>query len=330
MKLATRIFVRLFSGLTPALLLAPALSLAAVPSDLRLNHIQIKGTHNSYHQQSLIAFHKSHKYTHLPLTEQLEKRGIRAFELDVHRPTSGSDLQVYHIAVVDSKTTCSRFKDCLTELKNWSDRNPQHVTIFVWIEVKDSTGGPKFVDFNRVDEEIREVLGDRLITPDDLQGSHETLQAAIQKDGWPTVEAGRGRFIFMLDSDDRTPTVYLNNDSLRGRVMLPRANEATLEKPWAVVTKTDPGSFHDAALAKNFMISVNVCSPESNAADCQSRLQRSLDAGTNILMDDFEGDAPKQSLNGYYLQLRDQLTVNCNPVTSVGFCAAETIDQVGG
>lgn len=321
MTLATRAFACLF------LAVAPVPGWASIPSDLRLNQIQIKGTHNSYHQQPLIAWHASHKYTHLPLNEQLEKRGIRAFELDVHRPTLGSDLLVYHIAAVDAKTSCSKFKDCLRELKNWSDQHPGHVTIFVWIEIKDGTGGPKFADFNRVDQEIREILGDRLITPDDLQRDHETLQASIQKDGWPTVEESRGKFIFMLDNDDRTPKVYLKNDSLAGRVMLPRANETTLNSPWAVVAKTDPGSFHSAALQKNFILAVNLCSPESNAADCQNRLKRSLEAGTQLLMDDFEGGDPKQTLGGYYVQLKDQLTANCNPMTADDSCAADSIDQ---
>jgi hypothetical protein len=320
MTLATRVGACLFLGTLPAL------TFGAIPDDLRLNQIQIKGTHNSYHQQPLIAWHASHKYTHLPLTEQLEKRGIRAFELDVHRPTSGTDLQVYHIAAVDSKTSCSKFKDCLRELKSWSDQHSQHVTIFVWIEIKDGTGGPKFADFNRVDEEIREVLGDRLITPDDLQRGRETLQTAIQMDGWPTVEESRGKFIFMLDEDDRTQSVYLKNNGLDGRVMLPRANESSLNSPWAVVAKTDPGSFHTAALKKNFMLSVNLCSPESNATDCQNRLKNSLEAGTQILMDDFEGDSPKQSLGGYFLQLKDQLTANCNPVMSDLSCAPDLID----
>ncbi len=323
MMLATRALACLFLGAVPAF------AWAAIPGDLRLNQIQIKGTHNSYHQQPAIAWHASHKYTHLPLTEQLEKRGIRAFELDVHRPGSGSDLLVYHIAAIDSKTTCSKFKDCLRELKTWSDLNPGHVTIFVWIEIKDATGGPKFADFNRVDEEIREILGDRLITPDDLQRGHETLQAAIQNDGWPTVAESRGKFIFLLDQDERTPTVYLKNNSLAGRVMLPRADESTLNSPWAVVAKTGPGSFHTAALQKNFMLAVNLCSPESNAADCQNKLQESLQAGTQMLMDDFEGDAPKQSLGTYYLQLKGQLTANCNPVTSDASCAADSIDQAG-
>jgi len=319
MTLATRAFACLF--------LTTGIAWGSTPQELRLNQIQIKGTHNSYHQQPLIAWHASHKYTHLPLTEQLEKRGIRAFELDVHRPSSGQDLVVYHIAAVDSKTSCSKFKDCLKELKNWSDQHPNHVTIFVWIEVKDATGGPKFADFNRVDAEIRDILGDRVLTPDELQNGHESLQVAVQKDGWPSVEAARGRFVFMLDQDDRTPTVYLKGNSLEGRVMFPRANEETLNSPWAVVAKTGPGSFHNAALQKNFMLSVNLCSPENKAAECVTRLQNSLAAGTQILMDDFEGDSPKQSLDGYYLQLREQLTANCNPVTAGSLCLSHEIDQ---
>jgi hypothetical protein len=303
------------------------LAASASPDGLRLNHIQLKGTHNSYHQQGLIAWHASHKYTHLSLSDQLEKRGIRAFELDVHRPLVGSDLEVYHIAAIDSKSTCSKFKDCLREMKNWSDQHPNHVTIFVWIEVKDATGGLKFDNFDRVDEEIRDILGDRLITPEELQNGHETLQAAIQKDGWPRVDEARGRFIFLLDSDDRTPSIYLNNGSLAGRVMLPRANEANLNSPWAVVAKTGPGSFHRAALQRNFLLADNLCTPENKVADCHAKLQSSLDAGTHLLMDDFEGDAAQQSLGGYYVQLPEQLTVRCNPITAGGLCQNYELDQ---
>jgi hypothetical protein len=321
MTLATRAFACLVLGLTPLR------AASAAPESLRLNHIQVKGTHNSYHQQGLIAWHASHKYTHLSLTDQLEKRGIRAFELDVHRPLIGSDLEVYHIAAIDSKSTCSKFKDCLREMRNWSDQHPNHVTIFVWIEVKDTTGGLKFDNFDRIDEEIREILGDRLITPDDLQNGHETLQAAIQKDGWPELDAARGRFLFLLDSDDRTASVYLDKGSLAGRVMLPRASEAHLNSPWAVVAKTGPGSFHTAALQKNFLVADNLCSPENKATDCHAKLQRAVSAGTPLLMDDFEGDAAKQSHDGYYVQLPEQLIVRCNPVTAGRLCEYHELDQ---
>ena len=71
--------------------------LSAVPNadTLKLNQIQVIGTHNSYHIQpsagisALLAasgaeaLSQSWEYTHLPLTEQLENQGIRQFELDI-------------------------------------------------------------------------------------------------------------------------------------------------------------------------------------------------------------------------------------------------------
>ncbi len=280
---------------------------------LQLNQIQVKGTHNSYHQQGLIAWDASHKYSHLPLKDQLETRGIRAFELDVHQPALGSDLVVYHIAVIDSKTSCSKFKDCLGQLKAWSDRNPGHMSIFVWIEVKDATGGPKFKNFDRIDQEIRAVLGDRLITPDSVQKDSETLQAAVQLNGWPAVEESRGKFMFMLDQDDRTPTVYLIEGSLLGRAMFVRATPEHIDSPWAVVAKTSAGSFQKEAMGKNFILSDNVCGAGDKAEDCRSKLQEARNAGIQLLMDDLEGNDAKHSLDGYFVDLLEPFAVNCNP-----------------
>ena len=75
----------------------------AYPNDdrLRLNHIQIMGTHNSYHPSSApepmatvvreqYPFYESltGEYRHKPLYEQLDQLGVRHLELDVN-----ADLQ---------------------------------------------------------------------------------------------------------------------------------------------------------------------------------------------------------------------------------------------
>lgn len=312
------------------LLSASSFRLAAQGSmqDLRLNQIQVKGTHNSYHQQPGIVFDASHRYTHLSLTDQLEKRGIRAFELDVHRPSSGSDLVVYHVASIDSKSSCAKFKDCLTLLKNWSNLHPAHVPITVWVEVKDANGGPKFVNFDRIDVEIREILGDRLITPDSLQKDHATLQDAIRADGWPRLADARGKFLFILDDHELTSTVYLTNNSLKGRVMFVRAAAATLHSPWAVVTKTGPGSFHSEALQNNFLISDNVCAADNAAADCHSELANAKAAGTHLLMDDFEGGESKQIHDGYFVDLDGAPVVACHPRNAPALCTTAQINQL--
>ena len=77
------------------------LSSAAAPADdLRLNQIQVVGTHNSYHiapapavKALLDTLRKGWveqiDYTHRPLTEQFEKLGIRQVELDVFADPKG-------------------------------------------------------------------------------------------------------------------------------------------------------------------------------------------------------------------------------------------------
>jgi Phosphoinositide phospholipase C, Ca2+-dependent len=82
-----------------ALLLVPAAALAADPP-LRLNQIQVIGTHNSYHiaptkdlLATLAALKKetpeSLDYTHRPLPEQFGDLGIRQVELDVFADPKG-------------------------------------------------------------------------------------------------------------------------------------------------------------------------------------------------------------------------------------------------
>jgi hypothetical protein len=137
---------------------------------VRLNQIQVLGTHNSYHiapapamLAALGARARNIEYTHRPLSEQLSQLGIRKFELDVFadpeggrfahpaafRMAKGLDpvdprllepgFKVLHTQDIDYRTTCSTLKVCLSTIRDWSRSNPWHVPIMVMIEVKDST-----------------------------------------------------------------------------------------------------------------------------------------------------------------------------------------------
>ena len=57
---------------------------------LRLNQLQLRGTHNSYHQRPALVLHATHDYQQPSLTDQLTIHGIRQFELDVHLSAEGS------------------------------------------------------------------------------------------------------------------------------------------------------------------------------------------------------------------------------------------------
>lgn len=141
--------------------------------ELRLNQMQVLGSHNSYHVQPkpalfslLLAFSeplaKSFEYTHLPLEEQFATQGIRQIELDVFADPNGGlyanragqraatgdgasgvpalddpGLKVMHVQDIDFETTCFTLVQCLTNVRRWSDANPGHAPLMILIEAKD-------------------------------------------------------------------------------------------------------------------------------------------------------------------------------------------------
>lgn len=143
---------------------------------MRLNYVQVVGTHNSYHVQprdSLLQFIAALspqqaagiEYTHRPLGEQLDALDIRQVELDVYvDPGPGlyalplgqlvfpsnppapdpiepelfaAGLKVLHVPDVDFESTCLTFGSCLQTLEDWSDANPGHLPVMVLVEAKD-------------------------------------------------------------------------------------------------------------------------------------------------------------------------------------------------
>ena len=50
---------------------------------LRINHIQMEGTHNSYHVEPIFSPTREYMYTHEDLDIQATDQGVRQFEIDV-------------------------------------------------------------------------------------------------------------------------------------------------------------------------------------------------------------------------------------------------------
>ncbi len=140
---------------------------------VRMNQIQVLGSHNSYHLRpapevlaGIAAFTTQAAadeldYEHRPLTEQLQDHGIRQFEIDVYAdpdggrfsnrpaaalvglPTASGDpaldapgFKVLHQSDVDFRSTCVTFVACLTEIHEWSQAHPSHEPIMIMIEAK--------------------------------------------------------------------------------------------------------------------------------------------------------------------------------------------------
>ena len=157
------------SALSGILLLA-AFTKPAEP--LRLNQIQVIGSHNSYKQaidpklfrvlqKADSASMSKIDYEHITLSEQLNK-GLLALEIDVYADIQGGkyahpkglDLapgqppydaaglmkqpgfKVFHIQDLDYRSNAPTFKLALQELKKWSAAHPTHHPIFITMNAK--------------------------------------------------------------------------------------------------------------------------------------------------------------------------------------------------
>ena len=149
---------------------------------LRLNQMQVIGTHNSYKgpipPQILAAIAATAgsklaselEYAHVPLAEQLASQEVRQIELDVFADPEGGlyagrlglDLvglpnetpaeleapgfKVLHIQDLDFNSTCLTFVACLAQVEAWSTANPGHLPIAILVELKDGSIGAPFVE----------------------------------------------------------------------------------------------------------------------------------------------------------------------------------------
>lgn len=298
---------------------------------LTLQHAQIKGTHNSYHVEPLIPFDASHEYTHAPLDVQLESQGVRAFELDVHKGLGG-DFEVYHIAVIDAVSTCATLPACLGTMRQWSLAHPDHLPIVVWIEIKDQTGGLPIepADLDALDDAIRGVLPpEQLLTPDDLQGDHPSVRAALEADGWPALAATRGQFVVvLLNVEDEHAEAYTDGyTTLAGRAMFARATPPQFGAPWAAIAKLGLGG--PAAIAQahaaRMLIATNTCSAGDSDAACTSELEATLASGIHMLKDDFPAPIDGKA---YFLDFPDGNPARCNPVTAPPECTSAALEDL--
>ena len=139
------------------------------PPDLRMNHVRVRGTHNSYHLKPDNIL-PDWQYEHLPLDQQLETQHVRQFELDVHFKDDG--FHVYHLPGVDAGSTCDRFVDCLAVLRGWSESHPGHVPIIVLVEPKDDVDNKTGQVLTAAQLRGREIFGQQCQQCHTLRGAN--------------------------------------------------------------------------------------------------------------------------------------------------------------
>lgn len=299
---------------------------------LRMNQLQVVGTHNSYHvkpgAELLTAESKvtdeasGFGYTHAPLDVQLD-RGVRSLELDVHADRTGT--KVFHVPVVDTGTTCSLFVDCLRNVRAWSEKHPQHTPVLILVETKEKDipllPEPLFdaEALDQMDKEIRSVLEPgHLLVPDAVRKDLPTLSEAVQTKGWPTLKESRGKFMLVLHARGRIAQTYTqDHPSLEGRAMF---MESQPGKPYAAVfirNNPDDGGIsellHQGYIVRTRADADIMASGNEHAA----RRDIAFASGAQVVSTDYPaGEADPKT--GYDVRLPGGMPVRCNPITAPG------------
>lgn len=300
---------------------------------LRLNDLQMKGTHNSYHKRPSPDPISEWDYEHAPLAMQLAQQGIRQFELDVHYVSEERRFHVFHLPGADDKSTCPLLRDCLTELKVWSNANPGHHPLFVFIEPKDEADRVADTISGRLDDLEAEILAvwqrSRIVTPDDVKGGHATLREAVQAGDWPTLGATRGKAVFVLLEDDHGPgslhAEYTNgNTSLDGKLMFATALES--DTYGAILSINSP---HDprieAAARKGFIVRTM---PGDTFIDGMFESRADLEAGLAGYAHILSNDDPVAHRDvNYWLDLKGGNPTRCHKLAPKE-CTAAAIEDL--
>lgn len=243
-------------------------------------------------------------------------------------------FKVFHAADTDVRSTCLRFAKCLEEIRDWSDAHPGHVPIIIQIETKEGRKPPladayepaeasAFDDasWTRLHEEILGVFPkERLFLPAELQGGFASVNAAVRRDGWPTVAELRGRVIFMLLDDPEPQAAYADFTSRGAQPILFRS--IGVDDPgtaWLMRSQPDGSAFRPL-LAAGFLIytRADANSVEPGLGD-RSRANVAMESGAQLISTDYPWPAP--GMGSYEVSFRG-VFVRCNPVTRPQGCAA--------
>lgn len=300
---------------------------------VRLNEIQVIGSHNSYHISNfdqiggISPLAATLDYTHEPLPDQLDG-GLRSFELDVYRQDDG-ELHVLHFPGFDEISTCDLFTDCLGEIGDWSKGNPDHAPLSVLVEVKSPAREMGASGMDQIDADIRSVFApEDLITPDDVRGDEATLADAVP-DGWPTLGEARGRTMFSIDNGDEIRDLYTDgHPSLEGRAMFVPSEEGRPDA--AFIKLNDPIVDQDEIqrlVDAGFIVRTRADADlvQAIAGDVAAR-RAAFESGAQWVSTDYPATEPPAPESGYTVDFPDGTFARCNPVNATDACDDAQVD----
>jgi len=352
---------------------------AQPPGTVKMNQIQLIGTHNSYHigiapsevklwQQKNPKAYAGLEYRHPSLAAQLDE-GVRQLELDVFADTKGGlyahpsgprqvaaaglpadpvfdpqgvmskpGFKVMHIQDVDYRSNCQPFVACLNEVRAWSKAHPGHIPIFLLIETKQGVPRDAMLTppepftpatFDALDAEIRSVFrADEIITPDDVRADHDSLEEAVLAGEWPSLDAARGKVVFLMDQHDVTPVYLEGHPSLRGRVLFTNSDPGHPEAGF--IERNDGPAGEIAELVRmGYLVRTRTDADTKEArANDTTRRDAMMSSGAQILSTDYPEVEAASWSGRFSVALPQKAKVaRCNPANSPAACIQSAVDS---
>jgi hypothetical protein len=239
-------------------------------------------------------------------------------------------FKVMHIQDLDQRSNCQPFKACLTEIRAWSKAHPQHLPVFILVETVLSKLHMSFPtvqmepfdssSLNALDAEIRSVFpASEYICPDDVRGHSGTLNEAIRKQGWPTLEAARGKVIFLLDQRWVGAAYLQGHPSLRGRVLFTNALPGSDDAAFTELNDGDAASI-SRLVRQGYLVrtrtDADLKEPSRNDT---SRRDAMMASGAQLLSTDYP--FAESAASGYSVSFPGKLPARCNPLFAQIHCS---------
>ncbi len=311
-------------------------------------------------------------YDHLPFYQQFSDYNVRGLEIDIYNDPQGGNFsnwagkglvseptesnvpaldlpgfKVLHVPDLDYLTHYWTFKSSLEALKQWSDQNPRHVPLFIYIETKSSApaGVLTFGNFanaipydmsspDALDEEIKSVFGanlDKVITPDDVRGNYNTLEEAVLAGNWPQLKEARGKVVFVM-SGGLVNLYTQSSPSLQGRASFVFATPGKEEAAFIILNSSVSSENEiKSYVGQGYIVRTRADSDTQEARNGDySKLEAALRSGAQIISTDYykpDARAGQPGWTDFKVQLPDGKAARINPVSAAGLLELGVITE---
>jgi hypothetical protein len=264
----------------------------------------------------------------------LREKGLDPQPFDTANQLSEGGIKVLHVPDIDFRSHCLTFKSCLSEVKEWSAANRNHLPIIITINPKNSglkePGSTPVLRFTKnvldsLDQEILSIFSESdLITPALVQRDFATLREAVTTAGWPSIESTKGKIMFVLDAGTDITNMYIEG-GIAGKPMFP--NVAESDPHAAFLIMNDPKA-QQKEIQQNvkagFMVRTRADADTKEARlDDLSRMEAAIASGAHVISTDYY--LGRLSPSGQFqVDLKDGKYQRCNPLVAPADCTLGT------